>query len=161
LKSAAVKRRFGKSGLKDAVQYFRLNGFTIALCRKKFFENESAEKVTNPILWSIFSEMTEDKRKVLEAVLKECFWGDYSISPREAEEKLAEEDGAFERFLAGRIVSDSPFPSARLKALFPEKKLRPLLDSLILTGRAAQRRSLAKAVIFYEPWEREPSWIRS
>jgi hypothetical protein len=105
--------------------------------------------------------MAEEKRKVLELVLKECFWGDYSISPREAEKKLADEDGAFERFLAGRIVTDSPFPSARLKALFPKKKLRPLLDSLSLTGRADARRSLAKAVLFNEPWEREPSWTRS
>jgi hypothetical protein len=105
--------------------------------------------------------MTTEQRKVLEIVLKECFWGDYSIGFREAEEKLCDEDAAFERFLAGRIITDSPFPSARLRALFPEQKLRSLLDALVLTGRADKRRTLAKAVIFREPWEQEPSWKRS
>ena len=105
--------------------------------------------------------MTERERKVLEEVLRECFWGDYTLSVREAEKKLADNDSVFERFLAERIVTDSSFPSARLRALFPAEKLRILLDSMALTGRAERRRSLAKAVLFNEPWDREPSWTRS
>jgi hypothetical protein len=54
--------------------------------------------------------MMIDSLKTLEIALTECFWGDYAIDPTEAENKLTDEDGAFERFLAGRIVTDSPFP---------------------------------------------------
>ncbi|MBN1647269.1 MAG: hypothetical protein JW874_04485 [Spirochaetales bacterium] len=104
--------------------------------------------------------MTEGQKKILEDILKECFWGDYRISLQDAEKKLTENDDAFEKFLAGRIISGCSFPSARLRSLFPKEKLRNLLDSIVLTGRADKRRSLARAVLFNEPWEWEPSWKR-
>jgi hypothetical protein len=98
--------------------------------------------------------------EALATVIEECFWGDYDFSPEEALERLRKGDEGFERFLAGRIVADSPFPSNRLRRLFPPERLPAILDSIAATGRAKRRLSLARAVILNEPWELEPSWIR-
>lgn len=94
------------------------------------------------------------------AILDECFWGDYRLSEEEVSRRLAEADVEFERFIASRILADSPFPGGRLKALFPEQRLRSLLGELEVSGRVKKRLMLVRASLFGErlPWE--PSWIR-
>ena len=104
--------------------------------------------------------MTAKQVETLKTVLDECFWGDYTITPQEARKRLAGEDLAFERFLFQRIVAESPFPSNWLRILFTGEKLRTLFSSVSLGGRAAERGSLARAVIMNETWEKEPEWMR-
>ena len=104
--------------------------------------------------------MTTKQVETLQTVLDECFWGDYTITPEEAQKRLAGEDLEFERFLFQRIVAESPVPSNRLRGLFTIEKLRTLFATVPLRGRAAERGSLARAVIMNETWEKEPEWIR-
>jgi hypothetical protein len=104
--------------------------------------------------------MTVNQVETLQTVLDECFWGDYAITLEEAQKRLSGEDLEFERFLFQRIIAESPFPSNRLRVLFTEEKLRTLFATVPLRGRAAQRGSLARAVIMNETWEKEPEWIR-
>lgn len=100
------------------------------------------------------------RKEAIELVLKECFWGDYILSVEDVERKLQEEDEAFEVFLASRILAHSTFPSARLLALFPEERLRTILDRVTVSGRSAGKMGLVRAVIFGEPLEGEEEWIR-
>lgn len=105
--------------------------------------------------------MNTDKKKALSAVLEECFWGDYKISIDQAFDKLQQADSHFEILLASRIITNSSFPSAYLRALFSPDKLRFLLENITASGRTKQRIELARAVIFHQQLEAEPSWIRT
>jgi hypothetical protein len=96
-----------------------------------------------------------DKRKTIELVLRECFWGDYILDPTEVERRLEEGDEAFEVFLVSRILAQSSFPSARLRVLFPQERLRRILDRVVVSGRLARRRNLVRAVLLGEPLEGE------
>ena len=98
--------------------------------------------------------------RALEKIITECFWGDYRITPYDALQKLQDDEPGFRRFLAGRIIANSWAPTAFLKVLFSESELREILTGLSLSGVLEQRLALARAVLFSEPWEEEPSWYR-
>lgn len=101
-----------------------------------------------------------DKKKTIELVLRECFWGDYILDSTEVERRLEEGDEAFEVFLASRILAHSSFPSARLLALFPRERLKIILDRVAASGRLARRKALVRAVLLGESLEGEEEWIR-
>lgn len=101
-----------------------------------------------------------DRKKAIELVIKECFWGDYLLSVEDVERKLQEGDEAFEIFLVSRILAHSSFPSARLRELFPQERLRRILDRVAVSGRLARKKALVRAVLLGEPLEGEEEWIR-
>jgi len=96
--------------------------------------------------------------KALELVLTECFWGDYQIDIAEAETRIIAKDTVFCKFLVQRILSNSPFPSARLKALFELDYLKTLLDAVPASGRIQDRVRLVRSVLFREPKEGYRPW---
>lgn len=103
------------------------------------------------------------RRRAIGKVLEECFWGDYRLEPQDVERALVEDDEPFQVFLVSRILSQSTFASARLNSLFPRERLRYLLDKVTVSGRAARRKVLVKAILFDEiPEEggREWEWER-
>lgn len=63
-----------------------------------------------------------------EAVLQECFWGDYKLSANELLERLDRQKTPFQRFLFSKIINNSRHPSRFLRALFPEDTLKLFLE---------------------------------
>ncbi len=95
---------------------------------------------------------------VLKSVLDECFWGDYIISPDEAEKKLKSNDKDFLKFFINRIISESSFASARLKFLFSKKQLEELLPISSSSPRIQHKIKLVRSILLKDipggvrPW---------
>lgn len=108
------------------------------------------------MLLSMVSDFQQPSARILEEILKDCFWGDYRIDADEALSKLRAEDEEFGRFLVARIIEQGRFPSAYLAAMFPEEWLREIMNSYNPQGRAAARASLVRAVL----WGEVPKGVR-
>ena len=87
-------------------------------------------------------------RKQLEKILAECFWGDYAISPEEAEKKLRAGDPAFKRFLISRIIFHSSFPSAALLSIFRPEELEGFIPEFSHIPHQNRRLALVRSIIF-------------
>ncbi len=88
-----------------------------------------------------------DKQQSAAQVVRECFWGDYLITPEEILERLESRDSGFERFLFSKIMEQSSFPSKHLKALFSKEDLDPLLDRYLSMSGGKKRVRLVAANI--------------
>jgi len=80
-----------------------------------------------------------------QAVLRECFWGDYQMSAEELLKRLEENDSGFDRFVFSKIVENSTHPSRHLRVLFQPEKWQALLDRYLKTGRKTRRLRLVAA----------------
>lgn len=80
-------------------------------------------------------------------VVRECFWGDYTLSPRDILARLKSNDPGFNHFLFSKIIENSRYPSKHLSILFPEKELHELLDRYLEMSGGKQRVRLVAANI--------------
>ena len=62
-----------------------------------------------------------------ETVIRECFWGDYLLTPTNLLRKLDSGDPGFERFLFSKIIENSLHPSRHLRTLFAPRITNELL----------------------------------
>ena len=98
-------------------------------------------------------------RKQLEKILAECFWGDYVISPDEAEKKLKAGNPEFKRFLISRIIFHSSFPSAALLSIFTPEELEGFIPESSTIPYQDTRLALVRSIIFnsipggVRPWK--------
>ncbi|MBN1413192.1 MAG: hypothetical protein JW969_20295 [Spirochaetales bacterium] len=94
----------------------------------------------------------------IKQIINECFWGDYHLDPIEVETRIKNKDDIFCKFFVHRIISGSPFPSARLKALFDPEYLKKIIDELTEHGRLKELIRIIKSVLFREPEEGYRPW---
>ena len=91
-----------------------------------------------------------DKRyKAAEIVVKECFWGDYEITPEELLKRFDSEDARFKQFIFSRIIDNSSHPSRYLRMLFTMEELQTLLKrvNVFPVSRIEKRLNLVSANI--------------
>lgn len=80
-----------------------------------------------------------------EAVLRECFWGDYQMSAEELLKRLEASEPGFDRLVFSKIIENSAHPSKHLRALFRPEKCQALLDRYLQTGSRRKRLRLVAA----------------
>ncbi|WP_045214435.1 hypothetical protein [Desulfonatronovibrio magnus] len=80
-------------------------------------------------------------------VVRECFWGDYILSPQDILAKLESNDPGFNYFLFSKIIENSRYPSRHLSILFPKKDLHPMLQRYLRISDNNQRVRLVAANI--------------
>ncbi|HOF00834.1 MAG TPA: hypothetical protein PK385_07985 [Spirochaetota bacterium] len=102
--------------------------------------------------------MKTDISEKIEKILKECFWNDYKIEPRDVEKYLSEGNKEFSKFLVMRILSGSSFPSARLKSIFTIDQIREYLPENVSDKRIALKLKLVRSVLLREPIEGIRPW---
>lgn len=102
--------------------------------------------------------MKTDMSEKIEKILKECFWNDYKIKLRDVEKYLSEGNKEFSKFLIMRILSNSSFPSARLKSIFTVDQLREYLPESAIDKRIALKLKLVRSVLLREPKEGVRPW---
>lgn len=89
--------------------------------------------------------MEDSRQKIAQAVLKECFWGDYNISPAELLKKLDNAEQGMDRFLFSKIIENSSHPSKYLRGLIPEDRLKTLLQRYLAQSQQKKRIRLVAA----------------
>lgn len=72
--------------------------------------------------------MTYDRFDSIKEILKECFWGDYSISAEDIMDRLDKNDTVFIKFLFSKIIENSRYPSRYIKNLFPQATYITLIN---------------------------------
>ena len=80
-----------------------------------------------------------------QAVLRECFWGDYQITSEGLLNWLEKDEAGFDRFVFSKIVENSDYPSRHIRALFHPDKWRKLVDRYMKSGRNTKRVRLVAA----------------
>jgi len=93
------------------------------------------------------SQAADHRIASVQKVLKECFWGDYSISEKDILERLESGDPGFARFLFSKIIESSGHPSRHLQMLFPPDVLRWLLERYLKSAGDRKRIRLVAANI--------------
>jgi len=63
-----------------------------------------------------------------EAVLTECFWGDYTLTAQDLLRRLDGDEPGFDHFLFSKIIENSRRPSRHLRNLFSPDRLEFLLN---------------------------------
>lgn len=91
--------------------------------------------------------MNDSRLSAAEAVLQECFWGDYQLSAREILSRLERKDPGFERLLFSKIMNNSQYPSRHLRQLFPSETLKRFLEEELTRSRSNKRVRLVAANI--------------
>src|SRR6056297_3660559 len=89
--------------------------------------------------------MENSRQKIAQAVLEECFWGDYNLSPVELLEKLDNTNEGMDNFLFSKIIENSSHPSKYLRKLYPEDKLKVLIHQYLDKSRQKKRIRLVAA----------------
>ena len=98
------------------------------------------------------TQPTEDRRvESARIVLKECFWGDYRLTPEEILDRLEKEDVTFERFLFSKIMENSRYPSRHLQNLLPPERLQSLLERYLAQAGNKKRVRLVAANLTGRP----------
>ncbi|MCF8104037.1 MAG: hypothetical protein K9K64_01015 [Desulfohalobiaceae bacterium] len=92
--------------------------------------------------------MNDPRLPSAEAVLQECFWGDYNLSAAEILNRLDRNEPGFDRFLFSKIMNNSKHPSRYLRALFPMETLKRFLEQELKRSGGNKRFRLVAANIF-------------
>ncbi len=98
-----------------------------------------------------------------ETVVRECFWGDYKLSPSDIVRRLHDDHQAFKRFIFSKIVDNSRHPSLLIRRLFEVEQARKLIrrNSASVNSRRAMRLKLVGANVLGDRTEiPEYSWRR-
>ena len=66
--------------------------------------------------------------EAVDRVVRECFWGDYTLSASDVITRLDSGEIAFARFLFGKIADNARYPSRLMRALFAPEELQELLN---------------------------------
>ena len=92
----------------------------------------------------------ENKSDSASIIVKECFWGDYSITPEKILKRLEEGDFRFKVFIFSKIVENSLYPSKHLRNLFDREELATLFERYPKSSdyRRNQRLRIIKANLF-------------
>ena len=72
-------------------------------------------------------------------VLKECFWGEYNLTPEEILTRLDRNDEAFNKFLFSKIVENSKYPSRSLKNIFSPTIIESLIKEYLFRTKENRR----------------------
>jgi hypothetical protein len=80
-------------------------------------------------------------------VQKECFWGDYLITPEQILDRLDKKDARFQKFLFSKIMENSSYPSRHLRNLFPTELLQSLIEKYLERSGAKMRGRIIAANI--------------
>lgn len=72
--------------------------------------------------------MSDPRMTSAQAVLKECFWGDYNLTAPEILARLDKNEPEFNRFLFSKIIENSRYASRHLRNLFSPDVLENLLE---------------------------------
>jgi len=100
----------------------------------------------------------EDMRDKIKDIIDECFWNDYNIDEKTIEKNIKNNDVLFNKFLVYKILSNSSFPSARLKSLYSKEQIKEYLPTNVSDKRISERIKLVFSVIFREPNEGIRPW---
>lgn len=89
---------------------------------------------------------------IIEDVIRECFWGDYSYSAGDIKRELASGDERFRFFIFSKILYNSSYPSKYIRAFFDETEVRFFLSKIPekLNERSSLRRQLVRANVLCE-----------
>ncbi|MFO7817291.1 MAG: hypothetical protein ACQES5_04645 [Thermodesulfobacteriota bacterium] len=83
--------------------------------------------------------METSRQKLAQAVLEECFWGDYNLSPVKLLEKLDNTNEGMDNFLFSKIIENSSHPSKYLRKLIPEDRLNVLIHRYLDKSQQKKR----------------------
>lgn len=89
----------------------------------------------------------DNKLQSATQVVRECFWGDYTLSPRDILARLESNGPGFNHFLFSKIIENSRYPSRHLTILFPKKDLNQMLQRYLKISDNKQRVRLVAANI--------------
>jgi hypothetical protein len=85
--------------------------------------------------------VNEDKIKIAEEMVRECFWGDYHTTPEWILEKIEANDEKFKIFLISKMIDNARHPSKFLRILFKPEDLQALLYRVsVLPGSRREKR---------------------
>jgi hypothetical protein len=107
--------------------------------------------------------VNENKVKIAEEMVRECFWGDYHITPERILEKIETSNEEFKIFLISKMIDNARHPSRFLRVLFRPEDLQALLYrvSVLPGSRREKRLRLVKAnVLNAKENITEWSWIK-
>jgi len=92
---------------------------------------------------------------LIEEIIRDCFWGDYSYSADDIKKELDSGDEKFRLFLFSKILNNSRYPSKYIRALFDENEVRLFLSKIPerQSERASLRRQLVRANVLGEMFE--------
>jgi hypothetical protein len=76
-------------------------------------------------------KMTDQRLESANAVLNECFWGEYDLTAEVILEKLDNNTPGFRKFLFSKIIENSNYPSRHIKNLFSQTILKSLLEEYL------------------------------
>ena len=68
------------------------------------------------------------REEAVDRVVRQCFWGDYTLSASDVITRLDSGEIAFARFLFGKIADNARYPSRLMRALFAPEELQELLN---------------------------------
>ena len=91
--------------------------------------------------------MTDPRIASAQAVLKECFWGDYDLTAEDILDRIDKNEPGFGLFLFSKIIENSSYPSRHLRKLFAPDVLEELLEQYTRKARDKKRLSLITANI--------------
>lgn len=91
-------------------------------------------------------------RGLIEEIIRDCFWGDYTYSVDDIRNELVAGDERFRLFLFTKILNNSRYPSRYIRALFDENEIRFFLSKIPERQgeRASLRRQLVRANVLGE-----------
>ncbi|MBP7552797.1 MAG: hypothetical protein KA885_05165 [Spirochaetes bacterium] len=97
-------------------------------------------------------------RDKIKDIIDECFWNDYNVDVKTIEKNIRANDVSFNKFLVYKILSNSSFPSAKLKSLYSNEKIKEYLPKNVNDKRISERIKLVLSVLFREPNEGIRPW---
>ena len=68
-------------------------------------------------------------REAAETVIKECFWGDYSLTPETLVKRFESGDDDLKRLVFSKIIANSSHPSRYIRMLYAKEEVETLVAS--------------------------------
>ena len=98
------------------------------------------------------SEIKFMNDNLIEEIIRDCFWGDYSYTVEDIKKELASGDERFRLFLFSKILNNSRYPSKFIRELFDEDEVRLYLSKIPerQSERESRRRQLVRANVLGE-----------
>lgn len=93
--------------------------------------------------------------KVIEEIIRDCFWGDYNYTVEDIKKELVSDNEKFKLFLFSKILANSKYPSKFIRELFSIDEVRQFLSKIPerQVERESRRRQLVKANVLGEAIE--------
>ncbi len=91
------------------------------------------------------------KLETANQVIRECFWGDYTLTAQDILDRLDSKDPAFEAFIFSKVIENSSFPSGHLAILLDRDRLVTLMSTYLRRNSKRKRIRLVAANILGKP----------